>query len=447
MTHKMQQDKALKDVEQFLASQTPMVGLGYLKTMRGFHDLNAPLSRHYPRLRKGGLLKNLAAAFYPRSGYGYGRSVAFRQQTAPGSVFKIVTAYQAMMERYKNGKSDLNPLTVVDDLHGDRKTFSPTQVLGFTLGGNPIKRIYKGGILPRSSHTGFGKIDILGALEQSSNLYFALVAGDHLEDPNNLAKAARHFGYGKKTGVDLPGEVAGCLPDDLGFNKTGLYSFAIGHHTFDVTPLQTALMTSFIANKGIAYQPHIVQSLSGEQKGRDEDCLIASGTFRFQEPLSLVGIDFPLFTQSKDLQSVSLAHHSPLSTTRRIDLPEEVYDLLTEGMRRSVQGARGTARPAAMRNYLEHPTAIRDYYALHKDLLVKTGTAQVMYKETIDAASKAVMKSNTCFAAIAYPSHSEDPELVVVVAVRHGHAGSDGGPIAAQIIKKWRELQGRNNTK
>lgn len=116
--------------------------------------------------------------------------------------------------------------------------------------------------------------------------------------------------------------------------------------------------------------------------------------------------------------------------------------MLTEGMRRSVQGARGISRPAAMRNYMEHPTAIRDYYALHKDLIVKTGTAQVMYKETIDSMSKAVMKSNTCFAAIAYPSpNSENPELVVIVSIRHGHAGNDGGPIAAEIIKKWRELK------
>lgn len=436
-------DPVLQNVEQFLATHPPTLGLEFLQSMRGFHDLTKPLLSHYPRLRKGGIQKNLAAAFYPTTGYGYGRSVAFRQLSAPGSVFKVVTAYQAMLERFQKGKHDLNPLTIIDDLKGDRKTSFPTQILGYTLDGKTITRSYKGGYLPRSSHSGFGKIDILGALEQSSNVYFAMVAGEQLEDPNNLAKAARQFGYGEKTGIDLLGEVAGTVPDDLNFNKTGLYSFAIGHHTFDVTPLQITQMTSFIANKGTAYRPHIVRSLSGEEKERDEAHLIATGSFRFQEPLALVGIDFPLFTQSESLPSSS-SQQNPITVTRTIDFPDPVYETLTEGMRRTVQGSRGTARPAAMRNYMQHPTAIRDYYSLSKELLVKTGTAQVFYKETIDPSGKAVMKSNTSFAAIAYPPKTtrwEDPELVVVVSVRHGHAGGDGGPIAAEIIKKWRELK------
>ncbi|MBS0615399.1 MAG: hypothetical protein JSR58_02450 [Verrucomicrobia bacterium] len=436
-------DPALHDVEHFLATHTPMLGLEFIKSMRSYHELTGPLLSHYPRLRKGGIQKNLAAAFYPLASYGYGRSVAFRQLSAPGSVFKVVTSYQAMLERYQMGKHDLNPLTIIDDLHGDRKTSFPTQVLGYTLDGRPITRSYKGGYLPRSSHSGFGKIDILGALEQSSNVYFALVAGEHLQEPMNLAKAARQFGYGEKTGIDLPGEVAGSVPDDLNFNKTGTYSFAIGHHTFDVTPLQITQMASFIANQGTTYKPRIIKSLSGEQKGRDEDRLEGASSFRFQEPLSLVGIDFPLFTQSENF-STAHAEENPLSSKRTIPFPDPVYEMLTEGMRRSVQGSRGTARPAAMRNYMEHPMAVRDYYSLSKDILVKTGTAQVYYKETIDPSSKAVMKSNTSFAAIAYPPKTtvwENPELVVVVSIRHGHAGSDGGPIAAEIIKKWRELK------
>ena len=444
---KIPSGKELNDLQTFLSAHAPMTGLDYLRTMKGFHELTKPLVGNYPRVRKGHLQKHLAAAFYPLTGYGYGRSVAFRQQSALGSVFKLVTAYQALSERLEKGKHDLNPLTIIDDLHGDRKTFSPTQILGYTIGGQPILRSYKGGILPRSSHKGFGKIDLYGALEQSSNVYFAMVAGDHLEDPNNLAKAAKQFGFGQKTGVDLPGEVPGNVPDDLNFNKTGLYSFAIGQHTLATTPLQTAVMTSLIANKGTARRPAIVKSLSGDEKKRDEEALVSQENFRFEEPLSLVGIDFPLFTQAKNSEQLKHVEQSRVAGTYKIDFPEEVYGTLTEAMRRVVQGARGTARPAAMRDYMQYPTSIRDYYAIHNNLLAKTGTAQVRFKDTIDAESTAVMKSNTCFAGVSYSPGSstyDNPELVVVVLIRHGHAGSDGGPITAEIIKKWRELKARH---
>jgi len=101
-----------------------------------------------------------------------------------------------------------------------------------------------------------------------------------------------------------------------------------------------------------------------------------------------------------------------------------------------------------MRNFYDDPSAVTDYIEISSDLIAKTGTAQLLYKQTVLPSDPAVMKDNVWFAAIAYPKHSQtydDPELAVVVFLRYRHAGREGGTIAAQVIKKWRELNQLNN--
>jgi cell division protein FtsI/penicillin-binding protein 2 len=208
--HTSHTDHDLKQLEQLLLPIPPEKGLAYLKTMRSFEELTFPLKGFYNRVRKNKeeqLEKHLAAAFYPMTGYGYGRSQAYRQEHALGSVFKLATAYQALLERSKRPmKGDLNPLTLIDDLKGDKTSTSLSQVLGYTEQGAPILRRHKGGLLPRSAYSGMGKLDIYGAIEQSSNIYFSILASEQLEAPSNLAKAAYALGFGQKTGIDLPGK-------------------------------------------------------------------------------------------------------------------------------------------------------------------------------------------------------------------------------------------------
>ena len=243
---------------QFIGSLPKQERSAYLNTFRSFSDLKDPISGKYRFMAsKNGVQveKDLASAFYPKNGFGYARSQSYRQSTPLGSVFKLITSYQSLVERYEHIKdhnmslSYLNPLTLIDDQHGSQKITSMRQILGHTLDGQTIHRLYKGGILPRA-HPGIGKIDLVGALEQSSNIYFSILASEHLQDPNSLVDAAKLFGFEKKSGIDLPGEYNGLLPDDVGTNRTGLYAFAIGQHSLVVTPLQTAVMISAIACKG-----------------------------------------------------------------------------------------------------------------------------------------------------------------------------------------------------
>ena len=440
----------LTQLKAQLLSLTPESGLAYLQTMRSFEELTYPLKSLYPRVRREKEIqieKHLAAAFYPMTGYGYGRSYAYRQENAPGSVFKLATAYQALLERSKKHPRDLNPLTLIDDLQGGKTSSSLSQILGYTEQGSPILRRHKGGILPRSAYSGMGRLDILGALEQSSNLYFSILASEHLEDPSNLSKTAYSLGFGQKTGIDLPGEVSGKVPTDLNNNKSGLYSFAIGHHTFAASPLQTTVMMGAIATKGTIIKPKIVKMLSGKNSLKNDDPFSLSQS-PLQDALSLAGIDFPLFTAATpSLQEASI-HYTPVEIERTIPFPPEVFKVLSQGMKRSITGARGSSRPSIMRSSYLNPTAARDYYEIHNDMLAKTGTAQVLYKQSIDAETPAYIRWHICFATIAYPKNTilsstpfEDPELIVVAFSKHGTAGRNIAPIAAQLIKKWREIK------
>src|SRR5262249_35066640 len=101
-------------------------------------------------------------------------------------------------------------------------------------------------------------IDIVHAIERSSNPYFSILAGDILDDPEDLCMAANLLGYGEKTEIDLPGEYGGRLPKDIAYNRTGLYAMAIGQHSLVGTPIQTATMLAALANGGEILKPQIL---------------------------------------------------------------------------------------------------------------------------------------------------------------------------------------------
>ena len=94
-----------------------------------------------------------------------------------------------------------------------------------------------------------GSIDLVKALARSNDIYFYKV-GEEV-GVEGLVKWARLFGLGEKTGIELPGEVSGLVPDALWKErKTGekwflgnTYHLAIGQGDLLVTPLQIARMT------------------------------------------------------------------------------------------------------------------------------------------------------------------------------------------------------------
>lgn len=429
------------ELSLFLESLTKEEQKEYLLSLRSFSELTRPLLGSYPQVRKKGdvqLEKDLAAAFYPYTGFGYGRSQAFRAATPLGSLFKFIPAYAGLKQKFLEGEEEINPLTLIDDMQWTSVPGSNGQVLGRFKNGETIKRYYKGGVLPRA-YPGIGEIDVVGAIERTSNIYFSILAGDVLHSPSDLLQAATAFGYGTKTGIDLPFEYPGELPTDLSYNRTGLYSFAIGQHSLIVTPLQAATALAALANGGSLVKPQILKLSAGTRPSSEADRLFSLTHFPKKESLSLLGIPFPLFTETLSADEKGyISFQKPLIRSE-IFLPSPIRETLLAGMKKVISGAKGSARPAIIRRYLQCPAAIESYQKVHAELAGKTGTAEILFKPTIDAESEAQMVKHVWFGGISFKG--EEPDLVVAVYLRFGSAGSQAAPLAARIIDKWREIK------
>jgi cell division protein FtsI/penicillin-binding protein 2 len=425
-----------------------------MQTMRSYNELIRPLLGSYRRLRNGKNLpleKHLAAAFYPVYGFGYTRSHGYRQAASQGSIFKIVTAYEALVQRYKKlskenpTMSQLNPFEMVDEVYRDGNHW----YVGYTLDEKPIPQVYHGGRLPRSQAKHIGRIDLLKALETSSNPYFSLLAGEVIEHPQDLANAAKEFSYGVRTSIDLPYEIAGKVPDNLEKDRTGLYAFAIGQGAFVTTPLQTAVMLSTIANGGKVLKPKIVSLTAGLRPKREENQIPCPPEFDYQEDLSLIGIDFPLFTSISMSGQKSLI--KPISTVVKhtIFFPEVIRKTLLIGMKRVVKRTQEHSIGTLSHLYRNHPEAIRDLQEVSKALVGKTSTAESVETVNLDLQMGTNLYTHVWFGGISFEEKSgeesfENPELVVVVYLRFGGFGKEALPIAAQIVKKWREIKKMN---
>lgn len=411
------------ELQSFLRAMFASQRIPYLQTFRSYYELTRPLLGKYPQLRNYNDIqteKDLAAAFYPRYGLGYGRSQAYRQSAQQGSIFKLVVAYEALIQKYRTLKNalnatplHLNPLVITDCIYSiGKETF-----VGYLDNGKPIPRFYKGGRIPRSTSKNLGKMNLLQAIETSSNPYFSLLAGEILNSPSDLADVARLFGYGERTGVELPGEIPGKIPDDLETNRTGLYAMAIGQHSFVVTPLQAGVMLSALANGGKILKPKIVKA-------------------------TLEGISKPPYILNK----------LPTIEKRGIDFPPVIQELLLTGMHRVVLRSQAESIQPLSRLYYNHPEAIRNYVNLKHQLLGKTSTAEVIERIDLDLKSGVNMYNHVWFGGISY-SHSDNettavaknlfgiPEVVVIVYLRYGGFGKESAPMAAQLVAKWREIK------
>ncbi|MBQ9430959.1 MAG: penicillin-binding protein 2 [Kiritimatiellae bacterium] len=160
---------------------------------------------------------------------------AVQGRYAPGSTFKPVTAISALMKGYSPDAE-----------------YDCTGV--FTLAGLHL----------RCWNTyGHGEISMRKALEQSCNCYFCNLGG--IIGYNAIYDQAKKLGLGAATGIDLPNESPGLLPTDEWKQRrlkdkwrTGdTCQLAIGQGMLLTTPLQMAVVTAALANRGTVYRPHL----------------------------------------------------------------------------------------------------------------------------------------------------------------------------------------------
>ncbi len=145
----------------------------------------------------------------------------------PGSVFKVVTLSAALET------TRLRPSSLIDCENGVMHLF--TRVI-------------------HDSHRS-GVLSMEDVLARSSNIG-AIKIGMEVGN-ENLYNYIRRFGFGQRTGIELPGEAPGILRSLKRWQPTTIGSIPMGHE-IGVTSLQLAQMGSVIANGGFLVAPHLV---------------------------------------------------------------------------------------------------------------------------------------------------------------------------------------------
>ena len=121
---------------------------------------------------------------------------------------------------------------------------------------------------------GHGWLDLRGGLANSCDIYFWQVGRDYL-GVERIVSYAREFGYGKATGIDLPGEIEGFVPTpqwkERRFHEKwsggDTMNLSIGQGYTLVTPLQMADMMAMVVNDGVVYKPHVLKEIRDPVSG------------------------------------------------------------------------------------------------------------------------------------------------------------------------------------
>ncbi len=169
----------------------------------------------------------------------------------PGSTFKIVSSCGSLQAGV------VTPSTIIN-----------------CPGGMFLPGAYGGGAYLKcwAAH---GNQDLVAGLANSCDTYFYHLAGGEPHDrwpglgPERLADYCRAFGLGSPSGIDLPGEVGGLVPDPRWklenikeqWYRGDTYIMGIGQSFLQVTPLQMLQALSAIANDGTLYRPQLVMEI------------------------------------------------------------------------------------------------------------------------------------------------------------------------------------------
>ena len=243
-----------------------------------------------------------------------------------------------------------------------------------------------------------GAVDIHNAIPFSCDTFFYML-GDRL-GIDRIAKYATEFGFGQKTGIDLPGEQAGLMPSAQWKLKNyharwypdETLDVAIGQGAVEATPLQLARIIAGIASGGHLVRPHVVVS---DQLPED---------FR-----------------------KGLIESYPGSGDASIPIDPDNWTTVTDGMYQVTQPAYFHTAGSA------HLEGI--------DFGGKTGTAQLMSHEALGKTSKGkVTYPNVWFVGV---TPRRNPELVVAVLWQNGEFSYYPARIGAKVVSAYVEKQRR----
>jgi penicillin-binding protein 2 len=287
----------------------------------------------------------------------------------PGSTFKPITALVAL----------------------DEGVISPS----FGLGCGGSYHICGGNI--GCTHSGGGHAaNLRNAMANSCNSYFCHLfrlavdnptIGNHQKGLDKWREYMLNFSYGRKTGIDLPVENTGNIPNSKYFDKVYKNNWntcqncmiGMGQGEVLVTPLQMANSMAIIANKGYYYEPHFVKSI-----GKD--------------------------TAHPNLKRY-LVKHEP------VHIADSAFEAVHDGMEYVViQGTGTVAKIPGVR------------------ICAKTGTVE-NYGPLVINGKPVKNKNHSMFVAFA---PRDNPKIAIAVAVENaGYGATWAGPIASLIMEKY----------
>jgi len=282
------------------------------------------------------------------------RNTAIAGEYPPGSVFKIISATAALQT------TNLQENT----------TFTCDGAI--TVGRHHQRfKCWK--------HNGHGRVSFYKGIAQSCDVYFyetVLKAG---LSSDSIARYARLFGLGSPTGIDIPGEEEGFVPDKQwkatvkrdSWLTGDTVNMVIGQGWLTVTPLQMAVATAAVANGGKVMQPRVAHKI--------------------QWPQWLGG-------QAEVLKPV---------VVRKLDVAPETLARVRKGMRLAVTQPHGTAQGVG---------------GLGVAVAGKTGSAE----HRRDRPTHAWF---VCFAPYQQPKYA-----VAVFVWEGGHGGTTAAPIARRML-------------
>lgn len=185
---------------------------------------------------------------------------ALSEQYAPGSIFKQITGAAALQE----GVASPSTTITSNGYISVPNQYDPSILYTF------------------KDWRTLGTLDFYGGVAMSSDVYFYYLAGGYHAFGQNfdglgverLARYARQFGLGRKTGIDIAGEADGNIPDTAWKKKTfgddwflgDTYNMGIGQGFVAATPIQMVRVTAAVANGGTLLTPRVVREVRDAQR-------------------------------------------------------------------------------------------------------------------------------------------------------------------------------------
>ncbi len=306
----------------------------------------------------GRLLKDPEQPFFHR---------AIAGNYPPGSTFKIVTGLGGLQESVVSKDTVIESKGILYVPHDYYPTYRQ----------------------PFPDWSPLGRLNFVQAIANSSNIYFFYLGGGYEPERftglgnERLARYARMFGYGAPTGVDLPGESSGTIPDEawkvkqIGekWVKGDTYNMSIGQGYVESTPIQVHNMSVTVANGGTVLKPRVVKEIS------DSDG--------------------------------NVVYVGQTEAVRRLEVEPRHLRTLIEGMEAGFAGQ-----------------LLRDYRVPGVRVAGKTGTAE--FGQGVNAqGGEQTHGWFTGFAPV------DSPQIAVTVFVERGSSTKDAAPIAARILRHY----------